>query len=208
MDMEHVNLCTHIESQTINLDVYANQKWIGKRCEISKPTINVSLGRHLRFWSSNIAFLHTIDNFYLHLPFPHHIYVDRFSKETSTLTFWINGASGIRFSAFIQFYEHQYKFDYYLFFLHKFNQEPVIERQIEIQSSHRCRSISELFDANIIAQPSIRRVKNDQQPCRQHRYHKNEFLCFYDDYLMCVCREDNYTNCFSFQTKLNTCDKQ
>jgi len=168
----------------------------------------VSLAKDLTSLSSNIAFLHITSITTIYQKEFHNIYLQRFQKETSKLTFLLEDPRIKADIAFIQFYEHQYKFDYYFLFYNKLNQKPMNENIIEVQSSDRCRPITELFDKNILAQPDIRRVKNYQQPCLQRHYHKNQSLCFYDDYLMCICQEDNYTNCFSFKTNLNICDKK
>jgi hypothetical protein len=153
-----------------------------------------------------MAFLHIVNIFNAFDEPIQKIYFRRFHKETFNLTFIINDTKTISGGGFIQFYEHQYKFDYYYLFLHKLNQRPMTNISVELQSLHRCRSVNELFDANILAQPAIRRVKNYQAPCRQRQHYQDQFLCFYDDNLMCVCTENNQSYCFTFQTHLATCD--
>jgi hypothetical protein len=182
--------------------------WIGPRCKQFLPRINVSLAKDLTFLSSNIAFLHVTSITTTYRQELHRIYLQHFQKETLKLTFLLEDPTIKAEIAFIQFYEHQYKFDYYFLFYNKLFQKSMNENIIEVQSSDRCRPINELFNRNILLQPDIRRVKNYQQPCLQRHYYKNQFLCFYDDYLMCICQEDNYTNCFSFKTNLNICDKK
>jgi hypothetical protein len=63
------------------------------------------------------------------------------------------------------------------------------------------------YDADILAQPAVRRVKNYQRSCRQCQYYQDQFLCFYDDDMKCTRTEDNNTHGFSFQTNPDICDK-
>jgi hypothetical protein len=207
------NSCNgHGKCQSLGINKYLDDHfqcicelgWNGDRCEYPAARVHVSLARDLTYLSSNMAFLHIVSIFDVLDEPIQNIYFHRSSKETFNLTFIANGTDTILDGGFIQFYEHQYKFDYYYIFFRKFNQELITNISVELQSSHRCRSVNELFDANILAQPAIRRVKNYQQPCRQH--HQDQFLCFYDDNLMCVCTENNQSFCFTFETHLSTCD--
>ena len=179
--------------------------WAGARCEKPVPYISVSLISDMAYLSSSVAFLHLLQNPNYDVK-SHDIYAHHFKRETLNLTFFNIRTNKAPHAAFIQFYEHASKFDYYLLFYYPYHQEPMGNITVQVLSSHRCRSIRELFNATILSQPDIHRVKSYQQPCLHHQ--PNSFLCFYDDDLMCVCRTDNYTDCLSMQTKLTMCDKK
>lgn len=154
--------------------------WVGERCEESVHRIYVSLTPNVAFLSSNIAFLHVIfDLFYNRLW--HHIYAYRFGKETLDMIFYNHRSSKIPHAAFMQFYQHASKFDYYLLYYYPSFEEPIGNMTVPVQSTHRCRPIKELFDSTILGQQHIRRVKSYQQPCLQRYRQRDPLLCFYDD---------------------------
>lgn len=217
-----VNLCANISCNghgtCLPLSIYqifeklqvaciCDPGWVGMRCEESVQRIYVSLTPDVAFLASSIAFLHVIfDPAYADRP--HHILAHRFNKETLSMVFFNDRDVKTPHAAFIQFYEHASKFDYYLLYYYPYFEQPTGNITTQVRSTHRCRSINELFDNTILSQPDIRRVKSYQQPCVQ-RYHQREsFLCFYDNDLMCICREDNYTDCLNMQTNLKICDKK
>lgn len=184
-----------------------NKGWSGDRCKYTDTYINMSLAKDLTFLSSSIAFAHVISTDHERSIVYHQIYLQRFQKKRLNLTFILDRLPWYPEFIFIQFYEHQYKFDYYLLASLTFDPMKIQDMSFEVQSSHRCRSINKLFNATILAQSDMRRVKNYQRPCLQRQLHKEQILCFYDDYLMCICREDNYADCFNLQTNLKTCNK-
>ena len=179
--------------------------WDGFLCDNIRWRIHVSLTKDVTFLSSKVAFLHVTYQPYFERK-TQDIYVHRLTKETMNMTFFLDHSRETPNAAFIQFYEHSSKFDYYLLFHYSVFEPPINETTMTtVQSTHRCRSIKELFDKDILAQSDIRRVKNYQRPCLSNR---DSLLCFYDDHLMCLCRKDNYTDCMKLETNLKTCDKK
>lgn len=85
--------------------------WTGAHCEKAAPYISVSL-------TSDIAFLHLLHN-PNHYVRSHVIYAHHFKRETLNLTFFNLRAYIQPHAAFIQFYEHASKFDYYLILIMK-----------------------------------------------------------------------------------------
>ncbi|CAF1657122.1 unnamed protein product, partial [Adineta ricciae] len=182
-----------------------NKEWEGDQCEQAKSRISISLSREISIPSSLIAFIHVINAINKQEP-RSFTYFHRLNRDISNFNFSFDGTTILTpHLAFIQLYEHQYQFDYYLLLLrsggitlsHQFN--------TVVRSSHRCHSIDELFDQTILNQIPLRRVKKYQRPCLNQ-----QSICFYDDKLMCLCDETNHVSCFNFETKpreclINTC---
>ena len=182
-----------------------DEGWFGDDCSVLRPIIYVSIDQDLLFSLSNIAFLHTNHITALNTALPQQIYLKHFYKNMSNLTFILYRELFDIEMIFIQLYKHKDEFDYYFVLYAPF--EWIKSSSIfQIDSSHRCRTIHELFDEQILLQPPINRVKYYQQPCRQYQNDINPLICFYDEELMCVCRQDNYTDCFKFHANLHQCD--
>ena len=72
-----------------------------------------------------------------------------------------------------------------------------------IGPAQRCLPIEELFDAELLSMPRIRRVKSYHLPCQHHAH----LQCFVDGFYFCLCTTDHRSNCFLFdQTKSFICD--
>ena len=70
-----------------------------------------------------------------------------------------------------------------------------------VQSKQRCRSLIELNET-LSEYEYLNRVKLYPLICREN----SELMCFYDDYLMCICDSQRFSNCFSFnKTVTNDC---
>ncbi|CAF4368913.1 unnamed protein product, partial [Adineta steineri] len=87
----------------------------------------------------------------------------------------------------------QFPTDYYLAVVRDI-QNYSIYTQTSITSNQRCLYINELFNLSILTLPRIERIKYYHLPCQ---YQKN-LRCFYDKIFMCLCAQDNHSNCFEF----------
>ena len=182
--------------------------WYGDQCQYTTARISITLNRDLTYLSRSMAFLHIINLFSSEPDLPRFIYFQHSQKETMNLTFMLTDTNRIFDGAFIQFYEHQFKYDYYYLYIRElFENQTIKHKIVNLKASHRCRSVNELFKKDILSQPPMLRVKSYQRPCRMH--HFSPLLCFYDDHLMCIChKRDHRAHCFPFQTDLNQCDSK
>ncbi|CAF4517039.1 unnamed protein product [Rotaria sp. Silwood2] len=64
----------------------------------------------------------------------------------------------------------------------------------DVNPSHRCLSINELFNETIVELRLIRRIKYYHIPCQQH----SDLVCFFDDTQICICNLNQHANCFEF----------
>ncbi|CAF4200195.1 unnamed protein product [Rotaria sp. Silwood2] len=87
--------------------------------------------------------------------------------------------------------------DYYLAVLReKFIQSEFIHTNIS--SENLCYPVLELFNNTFRQYEYLRRVKYYPLLCRQY----SKVMCFYDEYNMCVCDSDRFSNCFEFNNTL------
>jgi hypothetical protein len=174
-----------------------NDEWAGEWCEIFSRAIHMSFAPGITIPSSNIALVHLI---YAQGQFVHLFKIYRLQQVMSNFRVILNDYDDMPNLVFIQLYAHRDQFDYYLLLISKnihYNRSLEISHQVH--PSSRCRSIHELFNSTVIAQPRLRRIKNYQQPCLK-QVSGEKLQCFYDDELMCTCEETNYANCFNFNS--------
>lgn len=83
--------------------------------------------------------------------------------------------------------------NYYLIIL---QEKGVISENIstDINPSHRCLSIHEVFEPIRANQHLLKRIKYYHLPCEQ----RLDLLCFYDDVHFCLCNLARQANCFQF----------
>ena len=82
---------------------------------------------------------------------------------------------------------------YYLLVLRR---DPIYSADIStrIMPSHRCWSISELFNETFARQHLLTRIKYYHMACQRQPH----LLCFYDDVHFCLCDGQRQANCFEF----------
>ena len=80
-----------------------------------------------------------------------------------------------------------------------------------IAPSHRCQSISELFNETLAKDHLLKRIKYYHLPCKE----RIGLVCFYDDVHLCLCTRDRQANCLEFDHKMtydfqgsNFCENQ
>lgn len=184
--------------------------WYGDFCDKSSAVLTVSFAKEITIPSFKIALIHVIKSDYdlLYL-----LFFYRLSHERRNYTIFLNGISVFDGLVFIQLYESLNEFNFYLLIAHENTYDNIWQNvSSQIHPSRRCRSITELFNATVTAQPELRRIKYYQQLCLKRTSDKS-LLCFYDDELMCICEKTNYANCFnlnsrSFACTWNTCSNR
>lgn len=72
---------------------------------------------------------------------------------------------------------------------------------IKVEARHRCPSIVELLDEQIVHSPRLRRVKNYHIPCQN----QSDLRCFHDDdQYLCLCTADRRANCLTFDHRMQS----
>ncbi|UJR16910.1 hypothetical protein I4U23_003808 [Adineta vaga] len=74
----------------------------------------------------------------------------------------------------------------------KFIESEHIQNQLRI--NQRCLSINELFNQTLRSYSRYHRIKYYPYLCRQNF----KVMCFYDENYMCICDQDRFSNCFTF----------
>ncbi|CAF5122328.1 unnamed protein product, partial [Rotaria sp. Silwood1] len=93
-----------------------NEGWTGPNCEYIEARIHVSFARNIPFPSSNIALIHAVDTVEGRKYVRRFTYFHRLRKETSNFTVFMHHDSYLPSLIFIQLYENQDQFDYYLLY--------------------------------------------------------------------------------------------
>ncbi|CAF1535660.1 unnamed protein product [Adineta ricciae] len=93
--------------------------------------------------------------------------------------------------------------NYYLTFLQNNNSLSLQRISLEMKSFQECPSIHQLFDKQILLFHILRRAKFYYRICRENPH----LSCFYDpEAFICLCNNDNFSNCFSFDfNKTSVC---
>ncbi|CAF1342498.1 unnamed protein product [Adineta ricciae] len=178
-----------------------DEEWFGEGCEKVKPHISISFVPEISIPLSNIVFIHVIETFLVNEPRVF-TYFRRVHREMFNLTFYFDHRRSIANLVFIQLYEHQDRFDFYLLLLRGEYSPSLTELHAVVRPSRRCRPIHELFNQTVLNQPPLRRVKNYQRQCLDQ-----QAICFYDETLMCLCDRTNHVNCFHFHSTPRKCSR-
>ncbi|CAF2548696.1 unnamed protein product [Rotaria sp. Silwood2] len=67
-----------------------------------------------------------------------------------------------------------------------------------ISSKNRCYPVFDLFNDTFRQFEYLRQVKYYPLLCRQDP----QLMCFYDEYFMCICDSDHFSNCFQFNNTI------
>ena len=74
-----------------------------------------------------------------------------------------------------------------------------------VQDSHRCLSITELFNATVLELNTLHRIKYYHLPCQQHL----QLVCFYGPLYTCLCTTDRRADCFEFDSNVTSnCEEE
>jgi hypothetical protein len=161
--------------------------FIGKRCEIIENQILLSFGREITLPQS--IFIHFIQ--VIHDDRPQRVTTLRTIpfKQDSIIIYWPHPFHLV----FVEFSNKNY---YLTVVQNNYHQSAIISKTIN--SSDRCRHITELFNQTVIQLNLLRRIKYYQLPCQKY---SSDLSCFYDDIHLCLCQQlgqQRLANCFEF----------
>jgi hypothetical protein len=134
--------------------------------------------------------------------FIHFIEVIKYGQPQRTTTFrtiHINKDSVIIYWSqpfHLVFIELPVKNYYFAIVQNIYNRSTTIARMID--SSHRCKHISEIFNETFVQLHLLRRIKYYHLPCQNVSLNLS---CFYDDIHLCICQQhgqQRLSNCFEF----------
>ena len=77
---------------------------------------------------------------------------------------------------------------------HRAVQQRLSQVSTLIQDSHRCLSITDLFNSTIRGLNTLHRIKFYHLPCQKH----SQLVCFYEPLYICLCNTDREADCFEF----------
>ncbi|CAF1489157.1 unnamed protein product [Adineta ricciae] len=158
----------------------------GKRCELqrTKPTeIHISFDKKITIPTS--LFVHFIYQ-KLQKELVQHSIVKKIDFDQNSLSIKTSIVFHMAFAEISK--------SYYLIVLQS---EPIVSAHISTKNipSHRCVSISELFNESIVHLHLLKRIKYYHIPCQKYF----NLVCFYDSTEICLCDLSHQTNCLHFQ---------
>jgi hypothetical protein len=160
------------------------QEYVGLHCKHRKRQTQIDISFHSRMTIPSAILLHFTAIHEKAQPNTTSM-MKKVRFDQSILTVYISHLFNI---AFAQIFN-----DYYLIIV----QEKTINAAnitTKIIPSHRCRSISELFNETFVKQHLLKRIKYYHIPCLQQL----QLICFYDEIHFCLCTIDRQSNCFEF----------
>ncbi|CAF2548734.1 unnamed protein product [Rotaria sp. Silwood2] len=188
---QHNGLCIAIDDR-INLHgfiCFCKETYQGERCQYKSTQIDISIDETILTISSSFI-LHYIIAF------------DRSSKHErittqkkiafgyNTMTIYVQQPFNI---LFIQIPDG----NYYLAVLRE-RYIPSEYIHTQVLSKNRCYPVLHLFNDTFRQYEYLRRVKYYPLLCRQDP----QLMCFYDEYFMCICDSDRFSNCFQFNNTM------
>jgi hypothetical protein len=165
------------------------QEYLGKYCEKrrNQTKINISFNKKLIIPSFIFIHLITIHN---RADINRTTTMKKIAFDQYSVSFDISITFNIVFAEIFD--------NYYLIIV---QQKDIVSDNIstEINPSHRCASINELFNTSIINLHLLKRIKYYHLPCKN----QHELVCFYDSIHLCLCNLDRQANCFEFDHNVN-----
>ncbi|CAF4022619.1 unnamed protein product [Rotaria sordida] len=192
---QHNGLCIAIDVR-INLHEFiciCKEGYQGERCQYKSNQIDIRIDETIVAISSSFI-LHYITVFDKYKNYERMTTLKKIAFGYNTMTINVQQPFNM---IFIQIPDG----DYYLIVLReKFIPSEYIHTQV--LPKNRCYPVLHLFNDTFRQFEHLRRVKYYPLLCRQNL----ELMCFYDEYYMCVCDSDRYSNCFQFKhTMKNDC---
>ncbi|CAF3966094.1 unnamed protein product [Rotaria sp. Silwood1] len=192
---QHNGLCIAIDVR-INLHGFiciCKEGYQDERCQYKSNQIDIRIDETILTISSSFI-LHYIIVFDKYKNFERMTTLKKIAFGYNTMTIYVQQPFNM---IFIQIPDG----DYYLIVLReKFIPSEYIYTQLLLKN--RCYQVFHLFNNTFRQFEHIRQVKYYPLLCRQNL----ELMCFYDEYYMCICDSDRYSNCFQFnRTIKNDC---
>ncbi|CAF1145233.1 unnamed protein product [Adineta steineri] len=177
---------------TNNFTCLCQEEFYGIRCENTKNQIDIEFNEEI-IKKISLIFVHYITAFQ-----------NAKHQHTTTLKKIIYGQNTIKLFITQPFHIiliEISKQNYYLAVLReRFIQSENIKTKM--LSNQKCFHINELLNKTLQLYPLYNRIKYYPMICRQYK----NLMCFYDEFYMCICDFDRFSNCFLFnQTRIYNC---
>ena len=188
---QHNGLCIPIDDHS-DLDSFiciCKAGFMGERCQYKSNRIDINIDNTMTITSSSI-YIHYITAF------------DRLQRheQTTTLKKIAFGQSSVMIyisQPFHILFVQIPNGDYYL----TITRETFIPTEAihaGVSPKQRCPFVHDLLNDTLLRYEYITRVKYYPLLCRQH----SQLMCFYDEYNMCICDSDRFSNCFAFNSTI------
>ncbi|CAF1399962.1 unnamed protein product [Adineta steineri] len=177
---------------TNNFICLCQEEFYGIRCENTKNQIDIEFNEEI-IKKISLIFVHYITAFQ-----------NAKHQHTTTLKKIIYGQNTIKLFITQPFHIiliEISKQNYYLAVLReRFIQSENIKTKM--LSNQKCFHTNELLNKTFQLYPLYNRIKYYPLICRQYK----NLMCFYDEFYMCICDFDRFSNCFLFnQTRIYNC---
>ncbi|CAF2718493.1 unnamed protein product [Rotaria sp. Silwood2] len=199
---QHNGLCIAIDDR-IKLHGFicdCKEDYQGEQCQYKSNQIDIRIDETILTISSSFI-LHYIIAFDRYTRHERKTIIKKIAFGDNTMTIYARQPFNI---LFIQIPNG----DYYLTILReKYIPSEYIHTQVV--PKNRCYSALDLYNDTFRQYEYLRRVKYYPLLCRQDP----QLMCFYDEYYMCICDSDRFSNCFQFNNTMkydcsgeNLCD--
>ncbi|CAF3334560.1 unnamed protein product, partial [Rotaria sp. Silwood2] len=199
---QHNGLCIAIDDR-IKLHGFicdCKEDYQGEQCQYKSNQIDIRIDETILTISSSFI-LHYIIAFDRYTRHERKTIIKKIAFGDNTMTIYARQPFNI---LFIQIPNG----DYYLTILReKYIPSEYIHTQVV--PKNRCYSALDLYNDTFRQYEYLRRVKYYPFLCRQDP----QLMCFYDEYYMCICDSDRFSNCFQFNNTMkydcsgeNLCD--
>ncbi|CAF3904613.1 unnamed protein product [Rotaria sordida] len=192
---QHDGLCIPMDNR-ININAFmcsCKEDYQGERCQYKSNQIDIHIDETI-LTTSSLFILHYITAYDSYTKHERIITLKKIPFGYNTLTTYARQPFNI---LFIQIPDG----DYYLTILReRFIPSEYIHTQI--LPKNRCYSVLDLFNDTFRRYKHLRRVQYYPLLCRQDP----ELMCFSDEYYICICDSDRFSNCFQYNTTIkNDC---
>jgi len=172
----------------INFDAFicvCKQGYHGERCQYKSNQIDIYIDDNIK-GKNSLFFIHFITAFDQLIKHQRTTLLKKIAFGSNTITTYLSQPFHI---VFVEIPDG----DYYLIALReRFIQSEYIHSQL--LSKQRCSSVDDLLNETFRGYQYLRRVKYYPLLCRQY----SQIMCFYDEFNMCICDSDRFSNCFQF----------
>ncbi|CAF4563729.1 unnamed protein product, partial [Rotaria sp. Silwood2] len=184
---QHNGLCIVMDDR-INLHGFicvCKEGYQGERCQYKSNQIDIRIDETILTISSSFI-LHYIIAFDRYTQHKRMTTLKKIAFGCNTMSIYVRQPYNI---LFIQIPDG----NYYLTVLRE-RYIPSEYIHTQVLPKNRCYSVLDLFNDTFRRYEYLRRVKYYPLLCRQD----SQLMCFYDEYYMCICDSDRFSNCFQF----------
>ncbi|CAF3944130.1 unnamed protein product, partial [Adineta steineri] len=184
---QHNGLCLPIDDR-IDLDSFfciCEAGYTGERCQHKSNLINIDIDNTIPIINS-FLYIHYITAFETSKSHPRTTILKKIAFDQNSVTIHIPQEFNI---LFVQIPNG----DYYLTILRE-KYIPTEDIHAQVSPKQRCPFVHDLLNDTFLHYEYMRRVKYYPLLCQQY----SQLMCFYDEYYMCICDSDRFSNCFTF----------